>query len=142
MPTLEERVAALETAVAAIQDVDEYELGKAGETIDAILNGIEHAAIHHGRDTITVSSSPIASIAESVSLSLGFSAKSTTKVVASVRKDDAPTPYNNVILTLHRYNNAVIASITAGYNEAGGTTRALPTGTYYIDWICFDEGGS
>jgi hypothetical protein len=139
MPTLEERVAALETAVAAIQDVDEYELGKAGETIDAILNGIEHAAIHHGRDTITVTVSS-GSIAESVSLSLGFSAKSTTKVVASVRKDDAPTPYNNVILTLHRFNNAVIASITAGYNESGGTTRALPTGTYYIDWICFDEG--
>ncbi|MBQ7071714.1 MAG: hypothetical protein IJM87_10625 [Ruminococcus sp.] len=138
MPTLEERVTALETVVAAIQGEGDYELSKAGETIDAILSGIEHAAIYHGRDEITVSDTSTAMAF--VNLSLGFSASATTKVVAAVRYDSAPTPYNNVILTLHRSGSTMIASITAGYNVAGGTTRYLPRGSYPIDWICFDKG--
>ncbi len=138
MPTIEERVAALETAVAAIQGEGDYELSKAGETIDAILGGIEHAAIYHGRDTITVSDTGTAFAF--VNLSLGFSASATTKVVAAVRLDSAPTPYNNVILTLHRSGNTLMASITAGYNVGGGTTCDLPRGRYQIDWICFDKG--
>ncbi len=138
MPTIEERVTALETAVAAIQGEGDYELGKAGETIDAILGGIEHAAIYHGRDTITVSES--STQVASVNLSLGFTAKASTKVVATVRLDAAPTPYNNVMLTLHRNSNVMIASIIAGYNVAGSTTCYLPKGSYIIDWICFDKG--
>lgn len=140
MPTIEERVTALETAMAAIQGEGDYELSKAGETIDAILGGIEHAAIYHGRNTITVSDTSIQ--VASVNLSLGFSASATTKVVATVRFDSAPTPYNNVVLTLHRIGSVLMASITAGYNVPGpgGTTTYLPKGSFIVDWICFDKG--
>jgi len=136
--TIEERVEQLEAQVAQLTGEGTYTLGKAGETIDAILDGIETAAIYHGSETITVASGDTTG---STALALGFKATAATQVVASVRHSGAPTPFNNPVLTLHFTTGMIYAYITAGYNTAQDI-KPLAAGTYYIDWIVLDKGES
>lgn len=139
MPTLEERVAALETQMTQIAGAGDYELAQPGETIDAILAGIRAAATYHGSETVTVGSGEAMAGA---TLSLGFSPTANTKIVGSVRRSGAPTPLTGVLLTFHYISvgsRSIYANLSHGGNDVQ-TTHNLPAGTYYIDWVCIDTG--
>ncbi|MBR1561579.1 MAG: hypothetical protein IJ645_00070 [Ruminococcus sp.] len=140
--TIEERVEQLEAQVAQLTGEGDYTLLKSGETIDAILDGIETAAIYHGSDTVVSDGS---SSSATAALSLGFTATENTKVAATVRKAGGPSPVSNAVLQLYYTAGRIYANLTPGYNHpssGGMETVPLPSGTYYIDWICIDKGVS
>ena len=133
---LEARVAALEAAAAA----DEYTIQQSGETIDSILAGIKDAAIYHGTTTVTSYGSSATATAE---VELDFTPTANTKIIGSVRRNSQSgiTPYNNTggILSFVFYSSKITAVLTYGPN-INETLYNLPSGTYYIDWICIDTG--
>ncbi len=141
--TIEERVEQLEAQVAQLTGEGDYTLLKSGETIDAILDGIETAAIYHGSDMIVSDGSSSSAM---TALSLGFTATENTKVAATVRKAGGPSPVSNAVLQLYYTTGGrIYANLTPGYNHpssGGFDTVSLPSGTYYIDWIVIDKGVS
>lgn len=132
---LEARVAALEAAAAA----DEYTIQQSGETIDSILAGIKDAAIYHGTTVIRSDGSSAIATAE---VELDFTPTANTKIIGSVRRNSQGgiTPYNTGgILSFILFNSKITAVLTYGPN-INETRYNLPSGTYYIDWICIDTG--
>ena len=132
---LEARVAALEAAAAA----DEYTIQQSGETIDSILAGIKDAAIYHGTAVISSDGSSATATAE---VELDFMPTANTKIIGSVRRNSQSgiTPYNTGgILSFVFYSSRITAVLTYGPNITS-TLYNLPSGTYYIDWICIDTG--
>lgn len=135
--TLEERVEQLEAQVAQLTGEGDYTLGKAGETIDAILDGIETGAIYHGTHTVTVEE---ATIMVSGTLSLGFTPTADTAIVASLRRAGAPSPVGYQLNLLYITGRLYYTIVWGG--NTGADTQSVPSGTYYIDWICIDKGVS
>ncbi|MBR1382518.1 MAG: hypothetical protein IJ555_01705 [Ruminococcus sp.] len=135
MATIEE----LEARVAALEAASDYTVQQSGETIDAILAGIKDAAIYHGTTEIISDGD---SATASATVDLGFAPNANTQIIGSVRRasNNIPTVDNlGGILTFYYYSSRMYAMLTYGPNK-GSTQYKLPSGTYYVDWICIDTG--
>ncbi|MBR1382283.1 MAG: hypothetical protein IJ555_00485 [Ruminococcus sp.] len=132
MATIEE----LEARVAALEAASDYTVQQSGETIDAILAGIKDAAIYHGTTEIVIDTGDNNG---SATLDLGFTPNANTKIIGSVRRNTSPPGPFGVVLIFYYYMNHITAYITHGYNH-GTDYVSIPSGTYYVDWICIDTG--
>lgn len=128
-PTIEE----LAERVAALENVAEETLGYSAQEIDDICDIVTMRDFTAGRSEIIVSGKQVSA---TVSLSLGFTPTTSTMVLATVRKDDAPSPYENFCLNLRLNSSQMYAQLTMGPNVTGPTfVSYLPLGKYYIDWL-------
>lgn len=135
--TLEERVAALEEQMAAIQGEGDYTLNRSGETIDAIMDGIEDAAIYHGTQVVEVTTNPNY-VDGYFTLPAGFTPTIDTKIVASLRIERNPGPFG-LCLNVNYHSGRLRYMIFWG-GITGVDMGSIPNGTYYVDWICIDKG--
>lgn len=128
--TLEERVAALESSVAALEAEQEYELRFSGEQTDeAISNALK---IHKGTAAVKITGSEAVKEIE-----LGITGFVPSQVFLSVRGSFTPTPYYN-ICTAVRYANGKYFAVLCSGAAKGSSLSYLPTGTFNIDWIAME----
>lgn len=119
-----------------------YNLNYSGEQVNtAIGNALP---LISGTETITNSSS---SSFLNTKLSLPFTPTINTRIVATLRRAGAPSPFLNYCLTLtynqtSATNASIYAVICAGQNASGTPESTLPAGTYYVDWLVLDKGDS
>ena len=139
--TIEERVEQLEAQVAQLTGEGTYTLGKAGETIDAILDGIETGAIYHGTQEVTSDGTAYRLVGQ---LSLGFTPTRNTVVAASLRRGASPNPTGYGYTLELLWAGMLYYHIFWGGNRPDTTSANLhvDAGTYYIDWIVLDKGES
>ena len=135
--TIEERVEQLEAQVAQLTGEGDYTLLKSGETIDAILDGIETGAIYHGTQTVEVKEATVMVFGD---MTLGFTPTAKTAVVASLRRATGPGPVGYQLNLLYTAGRLYYTIVWGG--NTGVEMQSVPSGTYYIDWICIDKGVS
>lgn len=117
-----------------------YNLNYSGEQVNtAIGNALP---LISGTETITNSSS---SSFLNTKLSLPFTPTINTRIVATLRRAGAPSPFLNYCLTLtynqtSATNASIYAVICAGQNASGSPSATLPAGTYYVDWLVLSKG--
>ena len=117
-----------------------YNLNFSGEQVDEAIG--KALPLISGTETITNSGS---SSLVSEKLSLPFTPNINTRIVATLRRAGAPSPFLNYCLTLvynqtSATNASIYAVICAGQNASGSPSATLPAGTYYIDWLVLDKG--
>lgn len=119
-----------------------YNLNFSGEQVDEAIG--KALPLISGTETITNSGS---SSLVSEKLSLPFTPNINTRIVATLRRAGAPSPFLNYCLTLvynqtSATNASIYAVICAGQNASGAPESTLPSGTYYVDWLVLDKGDS
>ncbi|WP_124100878.1 hypothetical protein [Ruminococcus sp. Marseille-P6503] len=117
-----------------------YNLNFSGEQVDEAIG--KALPLISGTETITSSSS---SSLINKKLSLPFTPTINTRIVATLRRAGAPSPFLNYCLTLtynqtSATNASIYAVICAGQNASGAPSSTLPAGTYYVDWLVLDKG--
>lgn len=117
-----------------------YNLNYSGEQVDEAIG--KALPLISGTETITSSSS---SSLINKKLSLPFTPTINTRIVATLRRAGAPSPFLNYCLTLtynqtSATNASIYAVICAGQNASGAPSSTLPAGTYYVDWLVLDKG--
>lgn len=128
--TLEERVAALESSVAALEAEQEYELRFSGEQVDeSISNALK---IHKG--TAVYTSSGKDAVKE---IELAITGYVPLQVFVSVRGSFTPTPYYNICVTVRNQSGKYYAVLSMGANN-GSELVNLPSGTFNIDWLALE----
>lgn len=114
-----------------------YNLNYSGEQVNtAIGNALP---LISGTETITNSSS---SSFLNTKLSLPFTPTINTRIVATLRRAGAPSPFLNYCLTLtynqtSATNASIYAVICAGQNASGSPSATLPSGTYSSTGLCW-----
>lgn len=108
-----------------------YNLSFSGEQIDqAIENALP---LITGRSVFTIPNK--AGSYYMFRLTLPFTPNNNTKIVGSISSQIAPTPYSSYNLTFFHVPDGLYAHISMPYGSG-----SLQAGTYYLDWIVFDQG--
>jgi hypothetical protein len=127
LESLDERITALESK----SNSGDYTLRYSGEDIDSLLDKISECGFECGRETVTVGKNIYY---KSVDLNVSSPTKD-TKVIAVLRINDSTDPSLNICLSVNFVNPHIMATLIRGSNDYPNTTKYIPTGTYYIDWI-------
>lgn len=110
-----------------------YNLNYSGEQVDEAVGTV--LDLISGTETIITTSSQ-AYISKAISLP--FTPTANTRIVGSLRRSGAPTPYQKYVLSFTFTSTSLFAVICdPGYT---GPTGSVAAGTYYVDWVVLDKG--